>query len=132
MDDLLMHGDRHPGNFLLRPDNGKITEAALIDNGHSLPANTGVVMKHNPGPVENQPISQLNEARLHRMLDNEVSLRESLKDDLEPEAIDGLFARAKALLARGTYGNFTVHEINAHLPPDKQHAHSVDLYDIRQ
>jgi hypothetical protein len=128
-DDLLMHSDRHSKNYMLRVENGKIVEAALVDNGHSLPANTGVVEKRYPGPLEGQPISPLNEARLHRMLDNEESLRQSLKEHLEPEAIDGLFARAKALLARGKYGNFTLDEINAHLPPDKQRARPVAWHD---
>jgi hypothetical protein len=117
---------------MLRVENGKIAEAALVDNGHSLPNNTGVIKKRHPGPLEGQPISLLNEARLHRMLDNEASLRKSLAEHLEPEAIDGLFARAKALLARGKYGNFTLEEINVHLPPGKQHTHPVDLFDISQ
>jgi hypothetical protein len=124
-DDLLMHSDRHPKNYMLRVENGKIVNAALIDNGHSLPDNTGVVEKRFPGPLEGQPISPLNEARLHRLLDNEQSLRKSLEKHLGTEAIEGLFSRAKALLARGTYGNFTLDEINAHLPPEKQRSRPV-------
>jgi hypothetical protein len=131
-DDLLMHSDRHSNNYMLRVNNGKISEAALIDNGHSLPDNTGVVEKRYPGPLEGQPISPLNEARLHRLLDNEESLRKSLQQHLEPEAIDGFFARAKALLARGKYGNFTMDEINAHLPSEKHRSSPVAYDDINQ
>ncbi|WP_395740641.1 hypothetical protein [Prosthecobacter sp.] len=104
----------------------------LVDNGHSLPADTGVVEKRFWVPLEQQPISSLNDARLHRMLDNEEPPRKSLKEHLEPEVIDGLFARAKALLARGSYGNFTVDEINAHLRPDQQRLRPVAFDDVSQ
>jgi hypothetical protein len=36
------------------------------------------------------------------------------------------------LLARGTYGNFTLDEINAHLPPDKQPSRAVHWGDKSQ
>ncbi|WP_395741107.1 hypothetical protein [Prosthecobacter sp.] len=132
MDDLLMHGDRHEGNYMLHLNGNRIAGVSLVDNGHVLPANTGVVKKRFLGPREGQPISPLNQERLHRMLDNEKSLRQSLKDHLEPEAIDGLLARAKALLARGRYGNFTLDEINAHLPPEKHRVDPVPFHDIGQ
>jgi hypothetical protein len=53
-------------------------------------------------------------------------------EELEPEAIDGLFARAKALLARGTYGSFKMEEINAHLPPEKHRIQSVHYGNLNQ
>ncbi len=51
------------------------------------------------------------QARLRRMLDNEEALRQSLGRHLEEEALDGLFAHVRALLARGRHGNFTLDEI---------------------
>lgn len=130
IDDLLMHSDRYTKNYMLRLDeNNQIIGAALVDNGYSLPANTGVVEKRFPGPREGKPISGVNQARLRSIIDNEVALRQSLSRNLEPEALDGLFARAKALLARGTYGNFELDEINAHLPPEKRRKQAVHWAD---
>lgn len=133
IDDLLMHSDRHEDNYMLRLDeNHNIIGVALIDNGSCLPANTGVVEKRFPGPREGGPISAANQARIKHIIANEDALRQSLSKHLEPEALDGLFARAKALLARGTYGNFALDEINAQLPPAKRRKDAVLHNDINQ
>jgi hypothetical protein len=56
--------------------------------------------------------------RLQHLIENEATIRESLRPHLQEGALDGLFARAKALLKRGKYGNFTLEEIKEHLPKD--------------
>ena len=119
MDDLLMHVDRHRDNYMLSFD-GKheVNDVALVDNGLSLPDNPGVVEKPFPGPREGQNISLANKMRLQHLIDNEAAIRESLRPHLGEGALDGLFARAKALLKRGKYGNFTLEEIKEHLPKD--------------
>ena len=119
MDDLLMHVDRHRDNYMLSfDDKHDVSGVALVDNGLSLPDNPGVIEKPFPGPREGQNISLANKMRLQHLIDNESAIRESLRPHLGEGALDGLFARAKALLKRGKYGNFTLEEIKEHLPKD--------------
>lgn len=109
-----MHTD--PGSLLkINPTTKAIEDIALVDNGLSLTAENGVLIKRFRGPKEGDPISPVNKARLQDLIDHEEVLSPQLKQWLEPEAVAGLFARAKALLTRGRYGNFTLPEINAHL-----------------
>ena len=51
--------------------------------------------------------------RLQHLIDNEAAIRESLRPHVGEGALDGLFARAKALLKRGKYGNFTLKRCQA-------------------
>lgn len=119
LDDLLLHGDRHKRNYLLRLDEGnKVVDVALIDNGLSLSADPSATTKRKRGPREGAPIGPLNQERLHQLVERESGLTEVLSRRLEAPAIAGFFARAKALLARGLYGNFSAQEIEAHLPEE--------------
>jgi hypothetical protein len=130
MDDLLMQGDRHNANFMVDLDaQRKVTDIALIDNGNSLTANPGVLKKRFDGPYEGQSIGNLNRERLQQWIDNEKNITKKLLDYVEPAAVAGLFARAKALLARGRYGNFTLPEINSHLPPEMRVSSPVNFDD---
>jgi hypothetical protein len=130
LDDLLLHADRHPDNYMVKIDaNGNIKDVALIDNGHCLSANTAVVSKMYNGPREKKPIGPVNLERLHQFIDHQATLEKILNSRLEPSAIAGLFARAKALLARGTYGNFELHEVNAFLPKKLQSTRPIQPYD---
>jgi hypothetical protein len=112
---------------------GKVANVALIDNGNSLTDNLGVVEKCFKGPREGQVIDDLNRERLQRFIDDEQDIRARLKLYLvDPKAMEGLFARAKALLARGTYGNFQPAELNAHLPPEMHLRGIIDTLDKSQ
>lgn len=119
LDDLLLHTDRHNGNWLARRA-GADVEIALIDNGYCLPDTPAITRKRFAGPAEGRAIDPLNMARIERFISEERSVRRSLKPLLSDGAVDGMFARARALKARGTFGDFDISEINPHLPESKR------------
>ncbi|MBB5039500.1 hypothetical protein [Prosthecobacter dejongeii] len=133
LEDLLLETDRHQSNYMIRVnDQNKVIELALIDNGLCLSANPGVLKKRHNGPREMHSIGLKNLQRLRHMISHQAEIERDLEPYLENAAVAGLFARAKALLMRGTYGNFVLEEINSHLPPNFKMSRQVYDYEINE
>lgn len=99
LDCILHNTDRHGGNFLLRQD-GSVCHIVAIDNGLTCPVKVGGFFGQlrTPDKPYSGPLPDAILRQIQQFVDNERQIRQELKPNLEPAALSGVFARAKAIL----------------------------------